>query len=151
MNGRADHYVAIRIIAEDRSDGGRLGLCLGACFRRRVQRSHAHLPRRGARARSRFLGAQARGGIGAFELVAERVFRAPIRFNSCVHFEERLLGVTHTQHRLTESRLNAVRERFMRHVTPQGAASLQPMRVDLLRKPALQIRTTAVSSPSVGH
>jgi len=32
--------------------------------------------------------------------------------------------------------LSAVRERFSRHVTPQGAKFLQPMRVDLLRKPA---------------
>jgi len=29
-----------------------------------------------------------------------------------------------------------VRDRFARHVTPQGVKFLQPMRVDLLRKPA---------------
>jgi ubiquinone/menaquinone biosynthesis C-methylase UbiE len=73
---------------------------------------------------------------GALELVTERFFNSPLRFDDFSHFEERVLGVTHTQHRLTESQSSAVRERFMRHVTPQGATFLQPMRVDLLRKPA---------------
>jgi SAM-dependent methyltransferase len=73
---------------------------------------------------------------GALELVAERFFSTPLRFDDFAHFEDRVLGVTHTQHRLSESQLSAVRERFMRHVTPQGAQFLQPMRVDLLRKPA---------------
>ena len=75
-------------------------------------------------------------GSGALELVAERFFSTPLRFDDFAHFEDRVLGVTHTQHRLSESQLSAVRERFMRHVTPQGAQFLQPMRVDLLRKPA---------------
>ncbi len=73
---------------------------------------------------------------GALELVTERFFSAPLRFDDFAHFEDRVLGVTHTQHRLSESQLSAVRERFSRHVTPQGARFLQPMRVDLLRKPA---------------
>ena len=73
---------------------------------------------------------------GALEFVTERFFSTPLRFDSFAHFEERVLGVTHTQHRLTGSQLSAVHERFMRHVTPQGAKFLQPMRVDLLRKPA---------------
>jgi SAM-dependent methyltransferase len=73
---------------------------------------------------------------GALEFVTERFFNTPLRFDDFAHFEDRVLGVTHTQHRLTESQLGAVRERFMRHVTPQGVKFLQPMRVDLLRKPA---------------
>lgn len=73
---------------------------------------------------------------GALEFVTERFFNAPLRFDDFAHFQERVLGVTHTQHRLSESQLSAVRERFTRHVTPQGARFLQPMRVDLLRKPA---------------
>src|SRR6476646_7747394 len=73
---------------------------------------------------------------GALELVTERFFSAPLRFDDFPHFEDRVLGVTHTQHRLSESQLSAVRERFSRHVTPQGARFLQPMHVDLLRKPA---------------
>jgi SAM-dependent methyltransferase len=73
---------------------------------------------------------------GALEFVTERFFNTPLRFDDFAHFEDRVLGVTHTQHRLSESQLSAVRERFARHVTPQGVKFLQPMRVDLLRKPA---------------
>ena len=73
---------------------------------------------------------------GALEFVTERFFNTPLRFDDFAHFEERVLGVTHTQHRLSESQLSAVRDRFARHVTPQGVKFLQPMRVDLLRKPA---------------
>src|SRR6476646_39720 len=73
---------------------------------------------------------------GVLEFVTERFFHMPLRFDDFAHFEDRVLGVTHTQHRLSESQLSAVRERFSRHVTPQGARFLQPMHVDLLRKPA---------------
>jgi SAM-dependent methyltransferase len=73
---------------------------------------------------------------GALELVTERFFNTPLCFDDFTHFEQRVLGVTHTRHRLSESQLNAVRERFARHVTPQGVGFLQPMRVDLLRKRA---------------
>ena len=72
---------------------------------------------------------------GALEFVTERFFSTPLRFDDFAHFEERVLGVTHTQHRLSEAQLSAVRERFARHITPQGVQFLQPMRVDLLRKP----------------
>ena len=46
---------------------------------------------------------------GVRELVAERFFDTPLRFDDFAHFEERVLGVTHTQHRLSESQLSAVR------------------------------------------
>jgi SAM-dependent methyltransferase len=73
---------------------------------------------------------------GIFELVAERFFRAPVRFDSFAHFQQRVIGVTHTRHCLDEAQLAAVRDRFMRHVKADGATFLQPMRVDLLRKAA---------------
>jgi SAM-dependent methyltransferase len=73
---------------------------------------------------------------GALGLVTERFFNTQLRFDDFAHFEERVLGVTHTQHRLSELQLSTVHERFMCHVTPQGVRFLQPMRVDLLRKPA---------------
>jgi SAM-dependent methyltransferase len=73
---------------------------------------------------------------GALEFVTERFFNTQLRFDDFGHFEERVLGVTHTQHRLSALQLSTVRERFTRHMTPQGARFLQPMRVDLLRKPA---------------
>lgn len=72
---------------------------------------------------------------GRFELVAERFFDARRRFDGFAEFERGVIGVTHTRHRLTDAQFAAVRERFMRHATPAGAVFLQPMRVDLLRKP----------------
>jgi ubiquinone/menaquinone biosynthesis C-methylase UbiE len=70
-----------------------------------------------------------------FELVAERFHTAERRFADCADFERRMIGVTHTAHRLTPEQLAAVRERFARTATPAGALFHQPMRVDVLRKP----------------
>jgi SAM-dependent methyltransferase len=72
---------------------------------------------------------------GVLELVAERFFLAPLRFESWEHFDERMLQSTHTTHVLSPATLAQVRERFMRHVGPQGAKFLTPARVDLLRRP----------------
>jgi SAM-dependent methyltransferase len=73
---------------------------------------------------------------GRFELVCERFFDAPVNFDSFAEFERRVIGVTHTQHRLTPAQLDATRAAFARHVGADGARFRHPMRVDLLRKPA---------------
>jgi SAM-dependent methyltransferase len=73
---------------------------------------------------------------GRFELVCERFFAAPVKFDSFAEFERRVIGVTHTQHRLTPAQLDATRAAFARHAGASGARFRQPMRVDLLRKPA---------------
>ena len=72
---------------------------------------------------------------GRFELVAERFHTAERRFADFADFERRMIGVTHTAHRLTPGELAAVRERFAQTATPAGALFHQPMRVDVLRKP----------------
>lgn len=72
---------------------------------------------------------------GIFELVEERFFSTPGHFDSFEQFEERILKVTHTEHRLAPDLYQRVREQFMRHMTPQGADFQNPLRVDLLRKP----------------
>ncbi len=72
---------------------------------------------------------------GRFELVAERFHTAERRFADFADFERRMIGVTHTAHRLTAEQLAAVRERFARTATPAGALFHQPMRIDVLRKP----------------
>ncbi len=72
---------------------------------------------------------------GRFELVAERFHTAERRFADFADFERRMIGVTHTAHRLTPEQLDAARERFARTATPEGALFHQPMRVDVLRKP----------------
>lgn len=72
---------------------------------------------------------------GTLELVGQTFFNAPVRFSGFEQFEEQVLKVTHTQHRLSPETVNAVRTAFLRHATPDGVKFLSPMRVDLLRKP----------------
>jgi ubiquinone/menaquinone biosynthesis C-methylase UbiE len=73
---------------------------------------------------------------GRFELAEERFFRRRLVFKSFAQFEKNVIGVTHTQHRLTPGQHARVRERFVRSETPQGIVFEQPMRVDLLRRAA---------------
>jgi SAM-dependent methyltransferase len=73
---------------------------------------------------------------GSFELVCERFFLAPVKFASFDEFEKRVIGVTHTQHRLTTEQYAATRAAFAAHEGSEGARFRQPIRVDLLRKPA---------------
>ena len=79
---------------------------------------------------------------GQFELAAEKFFATPSHFDSFEQFEDRILKVTHTQHRLSPELYRQVREKFMGHVTAQGADFHMPIRVDLLRKPGNQARDT---------
>ena len=71
---------------------------------------------------------------GLFEMVDEKFFNTPGHFDNFEQFEERILKVTHTHHQLAPELYQAVRNRFMGHVTDQGADFLNPIRVDLLRK-----------------
>lgn len=73
---------------------------------------------------------------GALELVDERFFYTETRFESFEQFEARMINVTHTDHRLSSEVYDTVRRRFMAHFGAQGASFRQPMRVDLLRRPA---------------
>jgi ubiquinone/menaquinone biosynthesis C-methylase UbiE len=71
---------------------------------------------------------------GTFELVGQQFFSTPGHFDSFEQFEERILKVTHTNHQLSPELYQAVKDKFMGHMTPQGADFLNPVRVDLLRK-----------------
>lgn len=73
---------------------------------------------------------------GQMELVEQKFFATPISYETFEQFEERILRVTHTQHRLSDTLYTTVRERFSAHLSPQGAYFETPIRVDLLRKPA---------------
>ena len=73
---------------------------------------------------------------GLLELVGQKFFKTAVRYRDLAQFEEKVIGVTHTQHRLTAECLAAVRARFSAHIGPDGAEFLTPNRVDLLRKPA---------------
>lgn len=71
---------------------------------------------------------------GGFVLVGQRFFSTPGHFDSFAQFEERIIKVTHSDHRLSPELLAQVREKFSAHLTPQGADFRNPLRVDLLRK-----------------
>jgi hypothetical protein len=72
---------------------------------------------------------------GLLQLVGQHFFNTRNHFDSFDEFENRIIKVTHTQHSLSPDLLAAVREKFMRSMTPNGADFLTPIRVDLLRKP----------------
>jgi len=72
---------------------------------------------------------------GKLELIEQIFFLSPTQYKNFEEFEARILKVTHTDHRLDSNLFEKVRERFTEHMTAQGARFLNPMRVDLLRRP----------------
>jgi ubiquinone/menaquinone biosynthesis C-methylase UbiE len=73
---------------------------------------------------------------GQLELAAQKFFLQPMHFADFAQFEEQVLKVTHTEHRLSDETHEKVRARFNGYMTADGATFHMPMRVDLLRKPA---------------
>ena len=71
---------------------------------------------------------------GCFELASQTFFSTPMHFADFSEFEAKILKVTHTQYRLSDALYEEVRQKFLRHMTPDGAAFHMPIRVDLLRK-----------------
>lgn len=72
---------------------------------------------------------------GRLELVGQKFFATPGRFDSFEQFEDRVIRVTHTDHRLSDELLDVVRRKFDSHMTANGAHFRNPLRVDILRKP----------------
>ena len=71
---------------------------------------------------------------GLFELLSQTFFRAKVKYRSFADFEQKVIRVTHTEHRLSPELYARVREKFEAHLGPDGANFLAPFRVDLLRK-----------------
>jgi SAM-dependent methyltransferase len=71
---------------------------------------------------------------GQFALVSQTFFLAPVRYRSFDEFEQKVIGVSHTDHRLSPGLLQQVRSRFEAHLTDSGAQFEAPFRVDLLQK-----------------
>ncbi len=71
---------------------------------------------------------------GLFVLVRQEFFSTPMHFDDFEDFEQKVLKVTHTNHSLSPEFLQELREEFGKHMTPEGADFLMPVRVDLLRK-----------------
>ena len=70
---------------------------------------------------------------GRFTLVTERFFLSPMHFADFAAFEAKVIGVTHSQHQLSEDVYASVRRDFQRAMKADGAHFLMPMRVDLLK------------------
>jgi ubiquinone/menaquinone biosynthesis C-methylase UbiE len=71
---------------------------------------------------------------GRFELVAQTFFLAPVGYKSFADFEQKVINVTHTEHRLSNQLHQQVQAKFEGHMTEDGARFEAPFRVDLLRK-----------------
>lgn len=73
---------------------------------------------------------------GEFELAAEIFFESPGHYADWHEFDERMLQVTHTEHRIDDALYQRIKSAFEAHLGADGAHFLRPSRVDLLRKPA---------------
>jgi len=70
---------------------------------------------------------------GAWEQVAERRFRMPVRFVDFTDFEQRMMQPTFADHRIDDAKRAAVRAVFQPHCGPDGARFTRPMHVRVLR------------------
>ena len=78
---------------------------------------------------------------GKLELVSQTFFLSARHYTDFADFERRVIGgVTSTWHCLSTELLEQVRARFQEFVGNDGAHFLQPIRVDLLRKPLSKAR-----------
>lgn len=73
-------------------------------------------------------------GAGILRQEHEIHFMAPVAFRDFAEFEQKTIRATHTHHDLSDELLARVRAQFERHVTPEGAKFIRPMRVNLLRR-----------------
>lgn len=73
---------------------------------------------------------------GCLALEKQLFFDTRSRYADFADFEQRIIRVTHTAHRLSDALLGEVQTRFEAHLTPDGATFHVPNRVDVLRKPA---------------
>jgi ubiquinone/menaquinone biosynthesis C-methylase UbiE len=71
---------------------------------------------------------------GLFTSQKQHFFRNKIRFASYQQYEAGVLGVTHTNHTLSDDVLAKVKQKFLSHESDEGFIFYQPNRVNLLRK-----------------
>lgn len=70
-----------------------------------------------------------------FNLLDEVFFKAPLMFSSFNDFENKVIKVTHSNHKLSDELLNQVKQAFNKHLGESGVHFQQPIRVDLLQRP----------------
>ena len=68
----------------------------------------------------------------AFE--SQKFFLQPVHFVNFEQFEQQVLKVTHTEHKLSAETFEKVRSKFNRHMTREGANFHMPIRVDIIKK-----------------
>ena len=73
-------------------------------------------------------------GKGLFELSEEYFFKNEIRLQSWAQYETNILGVTHTNHNLSDDLLATVKSRFLASQSEDGFVFEIPNRVDLLQR-----------------
>lgn len=67
-------------------------------------------------------------------LVKQTFFLQPVRFEDFSQYENQILKVTHTEHKLSPALFDAVRTKFNQHMSSDGANFHMPIRVDLFIK-----------------
>ncbi|PKO34968.1 MAG: SAM-dependent methyltransferase [Betaproteobacteria bacterium HGW-Betaproteobacteria-7] len=72
---------------------------------------------------------------GLLQLERQLFFSTRSHFDNFEQFDQRMIQVTHTDHRLSPELYDEVRRRFETHLTLAGATFYPPQRVDLLKKP----------------
>jgi ubiquinone/menaquinone biosynthesis C-methylase UbiE len=73
---------------------------------------------------------------GRLELVEQVFCNTETRFADFAEFEQRIIRVTHTNHKLDDALYQEVKRRFEAHLGADGATFANPARFDILRKPA---------------
>ena len=71
---------------------------------------------------------------GMFALVQQRFFKHVVRWGGFEEFEDAVINVTHTEHKLDAELLQRVREKFGSYASEDGYVFETPNRVDVLRK-----------------
>ena len=71
---------------------------------------------------------------GKFSLYMQKFLLQPMHFADFGQFAEQVIGVTHTEHKLSPELFERVRAGFNRHTAADGAHFRMPIRIDLLRR-----------------
>lgn len=70
---------------------------------------------------------------GRLALVSQKFFLQPVHYINFGQYEEQVIKVTHTEHKLSAETLEKVRSKFNGHMTWNGATFQMPIRIDLLK------------------
>ncbi|MDD5059363.1 MAG: class I SAM-dependent methyltransferase [Sideroxydans sp.] len=71
---------------------------------------------------------------GKLALVSQKFFLQPMHFENFEQFEQQVIKVTHTEHKLSAATLEKVRSKFNEYMARDGATFHMQIRVDLFRK-----------------